>query len=59
MEAAKGTIQVCPGPTANAGIMMISQDTEEKRKIHKMLTETPHSLLIVSYTRGFGSGQKQ
>lgn len=32
MEAARRTIQVCPGPTANAGITMVSQDTEERRE---------------------------
>lgn len=32
MKAARGTIQVCPVPTANAGITVVSQDTEERRE---------------------------
>ena len=58
-EPAKRTIQVCPGPTANVGIRMVSQDTDERREKFRMFWwKTSQSLLIASKPRGFERGQR-
>lgn len=43
MEAARGTVQVCPGPTANAGITTVSK-TQMKEEKNSQNADTNTSL---------------